>query len=145
MLQLILTSIYVYVAKEYQNCFHKTKQKLEENPAERQFDFSEMYIFGKFETFHRRLLKIMHIFDTITTYSVLQDSKLEGLEVMATKYQVCSFCFCFFTNITWVQQNTISLASKYFGVLSYHLEPLAIIMVGMESITFQVQSIWMIA
>lgn len=88
----------VYVAKEYQNCFHKTKQKLEENPAERQFDFSEMYIFGKFETFHRRLLKIMHVFDTITTYSVLQDSKMEGLEVMATKYQVCSIC-CFFPPI----------------------------------------------
>uniref|UniRef100_A0A8D0GPG5 Dynein axonemal heavy chain 5 n=1 Tax=Sphenodon punctatus TaxID=8508 RepID=A0A8D0GPG5_SPHPU len=74
--------------QEYQNCFHNTKQKLEQNPAERQFDFSEMYIFGKFETFHRRLMKIIHIFNTITTYSVLQDSKIEGLEVMATKYQV---------------------------------------------------------
>lgn len=74
--------------QEYQNCFHKTKQKLEQNPSERQFDFSEMYIFGKFETFHRRLLKIMQIFDTITIYSVLQDSKMEGLEVMATRFQV---------------------------------------------------------
>ncbi|CAI5780204.1 dynein heavy chain 5, axonemal [Podarcis lilfordi] len=77
----------IRLKQEYQNCFHKTKQKLEQSPSERQFDFSEMYIFGKFETFHRRLLKIMHIFDTITTYSVLQDSKMEGLEVMATKYQ----------------------------------------------------------
>ncbi|KAH0618009.1 hypothetical protein JD844_016916 [Phrynosoma platyrhinos] len=65
----------------------QTKQKLEKSPAERQFDFSEMYIFGKFETFHRRLLKIVKIFDIIKTYSVLQESKLEGLEVMATKYQ----------------------------------------------------------
>ncbi|XP_070603204.1 dynein axonemal heavy chain 5 isoform X1 [Erythrolamprus reginae] len=77
----------IRLKQEYQNCFHKTKQKLEENPAERQFDFSEMYIFGKFETFHRRLLKIIHIFDTITTYSVLQESKMEGLELIATKYQ----------------------------------------------------------
>lgn len=84
-----LIFILAHVFKEYQSCFHKTKQKLEQNPAERQFDFSEMYIFGKFETFHRRLLKIMHVFDTITTYSVLQNSKMEGLEVMATKYQVC--------------------------------------------------------
>lgn len=76
------------VSKEYQNCFHKTKEKLEQNPAERQFDFSEMYIFGKFEMFHRRLVKIIHVFSTITTYSVLQESKIEGLEVMATKYQV---------------------------------------------------------
>ncbi|XP_066479011.1 dynein axonemal heavy chain 5 [Tiliqua scincoides] len=77
----------IRLKQEYQSCFHKTKQKLEQSPAERQFDFSEMYIFGKFETFHRRLLKIVHVFDTITTYSVLQNSKMEGLEVMATKYQ----------------------------------------------------------
>uniref|UniRef100_A0A8C4SPC6 Dynein axonemal heavy chain 5 n=1 Tax=Erpetoichthys calabaricus TaxID=27687 RepID=A0A8C4SPC6_ERPCA len=62
-------------------------QKLEQNPSERQFDFSEMYIFGKFDTFQRRLQKILHMFHTITTYSVLQDSKIEGLEIMATKFQ----------------------------------------------------------
>uniref|UniRef100_A0A803T3C5 Dynein axonemal heavy chain 5 n=1 Tax=Anolis carolinensis TaxID=28377 RepID=A0A803T3C5_ANOCA len=74
----------IRLKQEYQNYFHKTKQKLEQRPAERQFDFSEMYIFGKFETFHRRLLKIMKIFDIITTYSVLQDSKMEGLEGIVT-------------------------------------------------------------
>ncbi|MBN3290180.1 DYH5 protein, partial [Polypterus senegalus] len=73
--------------EEYQRCFQRTKQKLEQNPSERQFDFSEMYIFGKFDTFQRRLQKILHMFHTITTYSVLQDSKIEGLEVMATKFQ----------------------------------------------------------
>nr|XP_031299189.1 dynein heavy chain 5, axonemal-like [Camelus dromedarius] len=46
-----------------------------------------MYIFGKFETFHRRLAKIMDIFTTFKTYSVLQDSRIEGLEDMVTKYQ----------------------------------------------------------
>uniref|UniRef100_A0A8C6MZK3 Dynein, axonemal, heavy chain 5 n=1 Tax=Mus spicilegus TaxID=10103 RepID=A0A8C6MZK3_MUSSI len=71
----------------YQSCFQETKQKLKQNPSEKQFDFSEMYIFGKFETFHRRLAKIMDIFTTFKTYSVLQDSKIEGLEDMATKYQ----------------------------------------------------------
>uniref|UniRef100_A0A4W3HHM2 Dynein, axonemal, heavy chain 5 n=1 Tax=Callorhinchus milii TaxID=7868 RepID=A0A4W3HHM2_CALMI len=73
--------------QEYQRCFHKTKQKLEQNPAERQFDFSEMYIFGKFDTFERRLNKILDMFSSITTYSALQDSKIEGLEVIATKFQ----------------------------------------------------------
>ncbi|XP_038626369.1 dynein heavy chain 5, axonemal [Tachyglossus aculeatus] len=77
----------IRLKQEYQHCFHKTKQELEQCPNERHFDFSEMYIFGKFETFHRRLNKIMHIFTTITTYSVLQDSKIEGLEIMATNYQ----------------------------------------------------------
>uniref|UniRef100_A0A2I3GCS9 Dynein axonemal heavy chain 5 n=1 Tax=Nomascus leucogenys TaxID=61853 RepID=A0A2I3GCS9_NOMLE len=77
----------IKLKQEYQHCFHKTKQKLKQNPNAKQFDFSEMYIFGKFETFHRRLAKIIDIFTTLKTYSVLQDSTIEGLEDMATKYQ----------------------------------------------------------
>ncbi|KAG5271166.1 hypothetical protein AALO_G00176670, partial [Alosa alosa] len=73
--------------QEYQRYFHKTKQALEKSPSERQFDFSEMYIFGKFDTFQRRLNKILNMFDIINTYSALQDSKIEGLETMATKFQ----------------------------------------------------------
>uniref|UniRef100_A0A2K5Y215 Dynein axonemal heavy chain 5 n=1 Tax=Mandrillus leucophaeus TaxID=9568 RepID=A0A2K5Y215_MANLE len=77
----------IKLKQEYQHCFHKTKQKLKQNPNAKQFDFSEMYIFGKFETFHRRLGKIIDIFTTLKTYSVLQDSTIEGLEDMVTKYQ----------------------------------------------------------
>uniref|UniRef100_A0A671S0V1 Dynein heavy chain 5, axonemal-like n=1 Tax=Sinocyclocheilus anshuiensis TaxID=1608454 RepID=A0A671S0V1_9TELE len=73
--------------QEYQKYFQKTKQKLEENPSECQFDFSEMYIFGKFDTCQRRLNKILNMFSTITTYNALQDSKIEGLETMATRFQ----------------------------------------------------------
>uniref|UniRef100_A0A665UP68 Dynein, axonemal, heavy chain 5 n=1 Tax=Echeneis naucrates TaxID=173247 RepID=A0A665UP68_ECHNA len=77
----------IHLNQEYQQCFHKTKQKLEQTPSERQFDFSEMYIFGKFDTFQRRLIKILEMFDTFSTYSTLQDSKIEGLETMATRFQ----------------------------------------------------------
>uniref|UniRef100_A0A8D1J055 AAA+ ATPase domain-containing protein n=1 Tax=Sus scrofa TaxID=9823 RepID=A0A8D1J055_PIG len=77
----------IKLKQEYQHCFHKTKQKLKQHPNEKQFEFSEMYIFGKFETFHRRLAKIMDIFTTFQTYAVLQDSKIEGLDGMVTKYQ----------------------------------------------------------
>uniref|UniRef100_A0A8C3PTP3 Dynein axonemal heavy chain 5 n=1 Tax=Calidris pygmaea TaxID=425635 RepID=A0A8C3PTP3_9CHAR len=77
----------IRLKQEYQNCFHKVKEKLEQNPAERQFAFSEVYIFGKFETFHRRLVKIIDVFNTMKTYSVLQESKIEGLEGMITKYE----------------------------------------------------------
>lgn len=79
---------FICVLQEYQRCFHKTKEKLEQTPNERQFDFSEMYIFGKFDTFQRRLNKILEMFSTINTYSALQDSKIEGLETMATRFQV---------------------------------------------------------
>ncbi|KAL2307869.1 hypothetical protein Nmel_000857, partial [Mimus melanotis] len=77
----------IRLKQEYQNYFHKIKENLEQNPAERQFDFSEMYIFGKFEAFHRRLVKIIDVFNTMRTYSALQESKIEGLEGLVTKYQ----------------------------------------------------------
>ncbi|XP_019735638.1 dynein heavy chain 5, axonemal [Hippocampus comes] len=73
--------------EEYQQCFHKTKAKLEQTPTERQFDFSEMYIFGKFDTFQRRLNKILEMLATISTYSALQNAKIEGLEMVATRFQ----------------------------------------------------------
>ncbi|KAM6935222.1 dynein axonemal heavy chain 5 isoform 3-T3 [Lycodopsis pacificus] len=77
----------IHLNQEYQRYFHKTKEKLEQTPSERQFDFSEVYIFRKFDTFQRRLNKILEMFSTISTYSALQDSKIEGLETMATRFQ----------------------------------------------------------
>ncbi|XP_048224317.1 dynein axonemal heavy chain 5 [Perognathus longimembris pacificus] len=77
----------IRLKQEYQHCFQQTKQKLRQNPSEKQFEFSEMYIFGKFETFHRRLSKIMDIFKTFQTYSVLQESTIEGLDDLIIKFQ----------------------------------------------------------
>ncbi|XP_034553818.1 dynein heavy chain 5, axonemal isoform X3 [Notolabrus celidotus] len=77
----------IHLNQEYQRYYHKTKQKLKQTPSERQFDFGEMYIFGKFDTFQRRLNKILEMFGTISRYSALQDSKIEGLETMATRFQ----------------------------------------------------------
>ena len=45
----------VRLSSEYQNCFQRTKERLREHhPEERPFDFSEMYMFGKFNNFCRR-------------------------------------------------------------------------------------------
>ncbi|XP_052229952.1 dynein axonemal heavy chain 5-like isoform X5 [Dreissena polymorpha] len=74
--------------EEYQRSFHKTKQKLETMPNERPFEFSEMYIFGKFDTFTKRLKNIIAIFDVFSVYSTLSESKIEGIEVMANRFSV---------------------------------------------------------
>ena len=47
-----------------------------------------MYIFGKFDTFTRRLTKIIDIFETMKVYSNLAESKIEGMELMANKFSV---------------------------------------------------------
>ena len=47
---------------------------------EKKFEFSEMYIFGKFDTFSKRLQKIIDMFETFELYSHLSDSKIEGMD-----------------------------------------------------------------
>jgi dynein heavy chain len=71
---------------EYQRCFQNTKRKLAEQPDERPFEFSEMYIFGKFDTFARRLDNIIEVLETIRVYFSLTLSKIEGIDPMAGRY-----------------------------------------------------------
>lgn len=72
--------------QEYQNFFQKTKERVAQMPGEKPFDFSEMYIFGKFDTFIRRCQKIVDVFENITTYSKLSESKIEGMDIFANKF-----------------------------------------------------------
>lgn len=71
--------------KEYQQYFQKSKDKVEKSSSEKQIGADS---FGKLKTFTQRLNKILEMFSTISTYSVLENSKLEGLETMATGFQV---------------------------------------------------------
>ncbi|KAK3588116.1 hypothetical protein CHS0354_012173 [Potamilus streckersoni] len=77
----------VNLYKNYHEIFHKTKEKIESTPGERPFDFSEMYIFGKFETFCRRLEKIITLLNYIEEFSVVAESKIEGLENFSARFQ----------------------------------------------------------
>ena len=47
---------------EYQASYQRTKRKSAEHKSGRPFEFSEMYIFGKFDTFCRRLNKVLYYF-----------------------------------------------------------------------------------
>ena len=47
--------------QEYQKCFQRTKKRIAENPSKKPFEFSEMYIFGKFDTFCKRLSQVLII------------------------------------------------------------------------------------
>lgn len=48
--------------------------------------FSEMYIFGKFDTFKRRLEKIIQLLDVFEMFSPLSDAKIEGIEPHAARF-----------------------------------------------------------
>ncbi|KAG5886924.1 hypothetical protein JTB14_034200 [Gonioctena quinquepunctata] len=48
-------------------------------PRQEPFNFSENYVFGKFDAFCRRLMKIISMFDLIDDYSGLFQRRMEGL------------------------------------------------------------------
>ncbi|XP_041103970.1 dynein heavy chain 5, axonemal [Polyodon spathula] len=73
--------------KEYQQCFHHVREKLRENPSDKQFEFSENYIFGKFDTFCKRLEKLADMINTIENLSDLQNVKIEGVEKIYLRFQ----------------------------------------------------------
>jgi hypothetical protein len=46
-------------------------------PKGKQFDFSETQIFGKFDLFCRRLIKLMDMFSTMQQFKSLSEQKFE--------------------------------------------------------------------
>ena len=70
----------------YQEQYRLTKRKLERTPNGKRFDFNEMQIFGKFDLFCRRLIKLIDMFSTIDQFTVLADNKLEGMEDLVDEF-----------------------------------------------------------
>lgn len=50
------------------------------------FDCSEMYVFGKLETFKKRIEQIVDVLQTTTKYSILQSSTIEDIDLYAKKF-----------------------------------------------------------
>jgi dynein heavy chain len=71
---------------EYKNEFRRVKENAEKK-GEKSFDFSENYIFGKFDAFGKRLEKIKNMMETIDNLSGLTDVRVEGIDVLAIKFQ----------------------------------------------------------
>merc|ERR1719502_1545985 len=55
----------------YQEQYRLTKDKLLTMPKGKQFDFSETQIFGKFDLFCRRVIKLIDMFSTIHQFKSL--------------------------------------------------------------------------
>nr|KAF6461745.1 dynein axonemal heavy chain 8 [Molossus molossus] len=77
----------IFLFKEYQASFHKTRKQILESSGEKSFEVSEMYIFGKFEAFCKRLEKITEMITIVQTYSALNSSTIEGIDIMAIKFK----------------------------------------------------------
>ncbi|CAM9192009.1 unnamed protein product [Choristocarpus tenellus] len=70
----------------YQEQYRLTRSKLQQTPRGKQFDFSEMEIFGKFDLFCRRVIKLIDMFSTIDQFNSLSENKLEGMEGLIDQF-----------------------------------------------------------
>ncbi|KAL7886714.1 hypothetical protein AOLI_G00044350 [Acnodon oligacanthus] len=73
--------------QEYQQCFQRVWDELQQSPLDRQFEFSENYIFGKFDAFCKRLENIADMATTLEDLSALQLIKVEGIEKILVRCQ----------------------------------------------------------
>lgn len=70
----------------YQEQYRLTKSKLEQTPKGKQFTFAESAIFGKFELFCRRVIKLINMFSTIDQFNSLSKNKLEGMDRLIDQF-----------------------------------------------------------
>ena len=74
------------LSEAYQEQYRLTKKKLQQMPKGKQFDFNEMHIFGKFDLFCRRIIKLIDMFSTIDQFKSLSNNKLEGMEELIGQF-----------------------------------------------------------
>ncbi|KAM6082368.1 dynein axonemal heavy chain 8 [Chlamydotis macqueenii] len=77
----------MFLLKEYQKCFHETKQEIWETLGEKTFEVSETYIFGKSEALCRRLEKITEVITVVQNFCALSLSTIEDIDTMAVKFK----------------------------------------------------------
>ena len=70
----------------YQEQYRLTKDKLLTMPKGKQFDFSETQIFGKFDLFCRRIIKLIDMFSTIHQFNALSIHSLEGMDSLTNTF-----------------------------------------------------------
>ena len=74
------------LSEAYQEQYRLTKKKLQQMPKGKQFDFNEMHIFGEFDLFCRRIIKLIDMFSTIDQFKSLSNNKLEGMEELIGQF-----------------------------------------------------------
>ena len=75
--------------ERYQELYQSTKDRLLAMPKGKQFDFSEAQIFGRFDLFSRRAIKLIDLFSTIQQFKKLQEVRHEQLRFEFRAFVVC--------------------------------------------------------
>ncbi|XP_023289113.1 dynein heavy chain 8, axonemal, partial [Orussus abietinus] len=72
--------------EQYHECYSDMRRKVKEVMDEKPFEVSEMYVFGKFNTFKTRLYKIIDVLETSQMYTILHRSTIDGIDAFSQKF-----------------------------------------------------------
>lgn len=70
----------------YQETYRLTKEKMASIPGGKPFDFNEQSIFGRFDLFCRRVVKLIDLFTTLSQFRELAAHKIEGMESLMGEF-----------------------------------------------------------
>eukprot|EP00940_MAST-03C_sp_MAST-3C-sp2_P002393 g2393.t1 len=85
--------ICVKLNEAYQEHYRLTKDKLLTMPKGKQFDFNEQQIFGRFDLFCRRAVKLIDMFSTIQQFRALASHRMDGMETLLEDFFAITQCF----------------------------------------------------
>jgi dynein heavy chain, axonemal len=70
----------------YRDNYLRVKEKLQELPESKQFDFPDMQIIGKFDLFCQRITKLMDLFSTVQQFKNLAQHKFENIDALLAEF-----------------------------------------------------------
>lgn len=84
----------------YQEQYRLVKERLESTPKGKQFDFNERNIFGKFDLFCRRLVKLIDMFQTVQQVQSLHFC----VRVHMSLFQLVCLkqCLCLYVRVVFI-------------------------------------------
>ncbi|XP_048268511.1 dynein axonemal heavy chain 8 [Bombus terrestris] len=98
----------IKLCEKYYEYYNEMCKEVRESADEKPFEVSEMYVFGKFNTFKARIIKIMDVLQTTLTYLILYNSAIEGIDVFANKFS------SFFQEISSKDYDPLNHRKPYF-------------------------------
>ncbi|XP_076295220.1 dynein heavy chain 8, axonemal kl-3 [Lasioglossum baleicum] len=96
------------LCEQYYDYYILMCKQVRASADEKPFEVSEMYVFGKFNTFKNRIIKIMDVLQTTLTYSVLHSSTIQGIDMFANKFT------SFFQDISSKNYDPLDHRKPYF-------------------------------
>ncbi|CAM9375389.1 unnamed protein product, partial [Choristocarpus tenellus] len=79
--------------EKYQEQYQIAKDRLLATPKGRQFDFSEAQIFGRFDLFSRRVIKLIDLFSTIHQFKSLDQARIDGMDHLTESFKTILMAF----------------------------------------------------